>query len=145
MGTETVIVQTPGEVTEKGVDEIVTATADTALSTALEIVQVAEVIADKIDEAREDDDGEVFEVISRLDACLSGITDLAIRLDLIFDKLAELKAVEVAEVIVENPPAKVEEIQAVAELVEEEPAPVVETVDVAVTPQIKKKNPRKWL
>jgi len=145
MGTETVIVQTPGEVTEKGADEVIADTAATALESAIEIVEVATVIADKIETAREEEEGEVFEVITRLDACLSGISDLSAKFEVLFEMVAELKAVEVAEIIVENPPKEIEEIAAVAELVE----PVVplepETVEVAVTPQIKKKTPRKWL
>lgn len=147
MGAETVIVTTPGEVTEKGSEEVIAETAATALDAAIEIVEVATVIADKIETAREEEEGEVFEVITRLDACLSGLSDLSIRMDLLFDKIAELKAVEVAEIVVENTPKEVEEIAAVVELVEEETntPPVVETVEVATTPQIKKKNPRKWL
>lgn len=114
----------------------------TPVEEAVAIVEVATELAEVIAEAAEGaEDEQVFAVHAKLDTLLSRVNDID-------NKLTELLTVEVAEVVVENTPAEVEEIAAVADMIEEEveePEPEVEEVPVAITPQIKKKKSTKWV
>lgn len=120
----------------------------TVIDQALDIVQVATVIADKLEEAG-NDDGDVILVIERLDRIEAGLGALFIRLD---DLVALVTAPPVVEVVVP-------EVEVPEELPEEIPdgdttviasddstvVLPVEEVPVATTPQIKQKKQRKWL
>lgn len=125
---------------------------DTAEQTAAVVIDMAVEIAEKIDGARQEESAtadEVREVKYSLDDLWGAVSALnervGIAIDLLTglsDQVAELAALEVAEVVVTEPAAKVEEVAAVAEVISEQ---TPEKVEVAVTPQTRQKKQGKWI
>lgn len=130
----------------------------TAEATAETVIDAAVVIAEKIDEARQEGHtaeelvnraeitieivmGEVKSVNDRLGI----LTDLVMGL---IDQVAGLAAIEVAEIIEENTDAEVDEIIDTAEEISDDAAnvqPPKEVVETATTPQIRSTKKTKWL
>lgn len=135
----TVVVETAPE-TPPVVEAVVESTTETIIDTAI-------VIADKIDEARQEGQEESKEVIYTLEFIAIAIGQLTSELaeikgliEYLTDEVATLTALEVAEVVVENPPDKVEEIAEVATVVGNTPPEVPEA------PQVREnKKARKYL
>lgn len=140
------------EVKEGEETEVPTTIVETAADVAGTVVDTAVVIADKIDEARKEGDKvneeivytlhDIFSAVSHLGAV---IAELKGQVEYLTDEIATLTALEVAAVIVEETPAKVEEIAAVADVIEEQipepsPAPAVSEPEKRV-----EKKSRKWL
>lgn len=130
-----------------GSDESATVVEDTASA----VIDAAVVIADKIDEARQEgaaDAGEVEQIKYTLDDLWSMISTLHDRVGIVTDLLmglsdqvAALATLEVAELIETETEATVEDVIETAE----EIAPVVETPVVATEPEIRKSKARKWI
>lgn len=126
----------------------------TAEATAETVIDAAVVIAEKIDEARQEgasEAGDVEQIKYTLDDIWTRLDALdarvGIAIDLLMglsDQIAGLAAIEVAEIIEENTDAEVEEIIETAEEIAPAP-PVQETPETAVTPQIRSVKKTKWL
>lgn len=126
----------------------------TAEATAETVIDAAVVIAEKIDEARQEgasEAGDVEQIKYTLDDIWTRLDALdarvGIAIDLLMglsDQIAGLAAIEVAEIIEENTEAEVEEIIETAEEIAPAP-PVQETPETAVTPQIRSVKKTKWL
>jgi len=136
-GDVTVVVETPPDVPV--VEAVVESTTETIIDTAI-------VIADKIDEARQEGDQVNKEIKYSLDDLYSAvmqqnaaILELKGLIEYLTDEVATLTALEVAEVVVENPPAEVEQIAEVAAVVENTPPEVPEE------PQVRQQKKRKYL
>jgi len=135
-GDVTVVVETPPDAPV--VEAVVESTTETIIDTAI-------VIADKIDEARQEGQEESKEVIYTLEFLANAIGSLVAQvaelkglLEYLTDEVATLTALEVGEVVVENPPDKVDEIAEVAAVVENTPPEVPEAPQVRENKKVRK-------
>lgn len=137
----TTVIEIPDGPTERPIPGEETVTVESVIETALEIVEV-------IEEAKEEaeDDGKI-EVLARLAAIELGIANLFTAIA----ALGELVTPPAVEELIEELEEELEEEVLTPETVEETTVeevqipPEPETVEVAVTPQIKVKKSTKWV
>lgn len=123
-------------------------TADVVIDKALEIAEIiTEAKADgaeAVEEVKEikytldDIYGQIFAMSERI----AVLTDLV---EGLYEEVASLKALETAEIVVEATPKEVEEIAAVAEVVEAQTPVATEEVPTATEPALRKSTKRKWV
>jgi len=128
--------------------------AETAEETTGVVIGAAKEIAELIDDARQESAEsaeEIRQVKYNLDDLWGAVSALNERVGIVIDLLtgvsdqvASLAALEVAEVLVEETPAKVEEVLDTAEAIADV-TPQKEVVETAVTPQVRQKKQVKWL
>ena len=109
-------------------------------------LEQAVVIAEIIDEARQEGAETALVTEITLDMLRADIAELKGLVEYLHDEIATLTAIEVAEIIAEEPPAVIEEVTAVAEELPEpdevviEPEEVVEVNEPAPRIQKRKRN-----
>ncbi len=111
------------------------------------VIDAAVEIAEKIDEARTDS-AEVAHSLGSIHARIESLHDeLKVNRDLImslFDEIAKISTLQLAEIVAGESVDEVEEILEVAEEIEDA-APAQETVEVAITPQVREEKKRKFI
>lgn len=127
---------------EKNLDE--TTVEETVIDQALEVLEVATVIAEKLDEAGEDDDG-VIEVLARLTSIETMLAALFVRIDEVVALVSKP-----AEIVVEAPVIDDDVTDVAPDVVveaEDNSTVVVESEEVpeVITPQTRVKKQRKWI
>jgi len=93
-----------------------------------QVVETAIELAGVIDQARKDGEVKGEVVIYSLENLRDEVRELKGMIEYLADEIATLTAVQVAEIVVEEPPAVVEQIEQVAEALEPTPQ-VVEAVN----------------
>lgn len=120
-----------------------------------DVIEQAVIIADKIDDARQQGESnaqmtamisdEKFEALMEQFRLLNGRFDsVDFRLDNLTDEVATIGTLQVAETIVESTPDELEEINEVVEIIDEPPT-VVDEVPDAVSPQTRKTKQKGWV
>lgn len=138
-----IVIEAPGELTEKPIPGETEASTETVIETALEIVDV---IQNAVEDA--EDNGKI-EVLARLSAVEAGIGSILSAIAALGELVItpEPEEIEEPETVVilpeetESPPVVIE-----TENIEEvEVPPIQEEVPVAITPQIKQKKSTRWI